>query len=158
MYLKKRDGEPEKCLEARYDQTHQRRPLIVVADASAIAQILLNEKKAQTFGRLLAQADLVVAPDLFVNELSNTLWKYCVAGRYNGRECLKLISDGLGYIHWVVDTESIVQEAFDEGVRHHHPVYDMFYMVTARRCCGTLITNDSDLAKLCKKLHIGVCF
>jgi predicted nucleic acid-binding protein len=57
-----------------------------------------------------------------------------------------------------IDSREIWREAFSEGINNRHSIYDMFYMVMARRSGGILITNDSDLAAICKKNHVQVCY
>ncbi|MDR2595696.1 MAG: type II toxin-antitoxin system VapC family toxin, partial [Treponema sp.] len=64
---------------------------------------------------------------------------------------------GLGMINNFVNAKEIWEEAFSEAINNNHSVYDMFYMVTARRHAGTLVTNDSTLAAVCKKNHVQVC-
>jgi predicted nucleic acid-binding protein len=131
--------------------------MILVIDVSGIAQVLLQQEKAEKFSALISQAEYIIAPDLFVSELANALWKCCFIGKYDPDECGKLIDDGLNYIDTFIDSRTIWQEAFDEGIKRRHPVYDMLYAVTARRNSGTLVTNDGKLAKICKELRIDVC-
>ena len=38
-----------------------------------------------------------------------------------------------------------------------HSIYDMYYVVLARRNDATLITNDGALANVCEKLSIDIC-
>jgi predicted nucleic acid-binding protein len=63
----------------------------------------------------------------------------------------------LDYIDVFIDSKTIWEEAFSEGINHNHSVYDMFYMVAARRHAGILITSDSTLAAICKRNHVQVC-
>ena len=56
-----------------------------------------------------------------------------------------------------VNSTEIWQEAFIEGINNNHSIYDMFYLVTARRNNGILITNDSVLAEIARKNHVQVC-
>jgi predicted nucleic acid-binding protein len=132
--------------------------MIAVVDVSGIAQILLQTSKKDTFKTMLKESSSVLAPDLYISELANTLWKYCIKGIYTPDECLQFIKDGLGFIDEFIDAKDLWQEAFGEGVKNKHPVYDMYYAVAARRNDATLITNDGDLAKICKKLSIRYIF
>jgi predicted nucleic acid-binding protein len=132
--------------------------MIAVIDVSGIAQILFQTSKKEKFEAVLQEAALVLAPDLYVSELSNTLWKYCTKGIYTSEECTQFIEDGLNYIDEFINSKDIWKEAFGEGIRHRHPVYDMFYAVIARRNDGILLTNDGDLAKICKKNNIKHCY
>jgi predicted nucleic acid-binding protein len=132
--------------------------MTVIVDVSGIAQILFQTAKKDKFEAVLKEASSVMAPDLYVSELTNTLWKFCVKGIYTPEECTQFIKDGLGYISEYIDSKDLWQEAFCEGVKNKHPVYDMYYAVAARRNDGILITNDGDLAKICKKLSIGYLY
>jgi predicted nucleic acid-binding protein len=117
-------------------------------------QVLFNKEKKNQFIRVFQEASLIAAPDLYVSELTNTLWKYCIKGLYTPDECMQFIKDGLDYIDAYIDSKDLWQEAFSEGVKNKHPVYDMCYAVAARRNDGIVVTNDGDLAKICKKLSI----
>jgi predicted nucleic acid-binding protein len=132
--------------------------MIAVLDVSGAAQILLQTSKRDKFEAVLKDASLTLAPDLYISELSNTLWKYCQKEIYTPVECVQLINNGLNYINKFIDSNDVWEEAFSEAVKNKHPVYDMFYAVIARRNGGTLVTNDEDLAKICKKLGIKYCY
>ncbi|GHU50879.1 hypothetical protein FACS1894200_10630 [Spirochaetia bacterium] len=132
--------------------------MIVVIDVSGAVQILLKTEKALQFKEAVDNAATVIAPDLFVPELTNTLWKYQRAKIFSEDECLLYIERGIKLIDNFVDSKDYWKEAFAEGVRNKHPVYDMFYAVVARRNEGVLITNDGDLAKICQQLSIGYIF
>jgi predicted nucleic acid-binding protein len=132
--------------------------VIVTIDVSAAVQIVLRKEKALKFKEAVDNATSVIAPDLFVPELTNTLWKYQRAKIFSEKECLQYIEKGIKLIDTFINSKDLWQEAFGEGVKNNHPVYDMYYAVAARRNGGILITNDGDLAKICKKLSIGYIF
>jgi predicted nucleic acid-binding protein len=131
--------------------------MIAVLDVSGAVEILLKKEKSQEFDKLLQEAQLVLAPDLYISELSNVFWKYYVIKKYNKDECKKYIYDGLDYIDEFINSKTIWEGAFSEGINNNHSIYDMFYMVAARRNAGILITNDSALAAICKKNHVQAC-
>ncbi|MCL2609172.1 MAG: type II toxin-antitoxin system VapC family toxin [Treponema sp.] len=125
-------------------------------DVSGCLEILLQKEKSENFGKALKAANLVVAPDLYVPELTNTLWKYCRAGFLSQDECMQYIRDGINYVDKFIDCRDLWQEAFSEGLNNNYSVYDMFYMVVARRYGGALITCDSVLATVCRKYGIQI--
>ena len=129
----------------------------LIIDVSGAAEILLKKEKSKKFDKVLQEAKIVFAPDIYISELSNVFWKYTVIKNYNKNDCIKYIHDGLDYIDVFIDSRTIWEEAFSEGINNNHSVYDMFYMIAARRHAGTLITNDSTLAAICKKNHVQVC-
>ena len=132
--------------------------MTVVLDVSGVMEILLQKEKADKYHKVLQESTLVIAPDLYVSELVNTFWKYEVNRILSGDECLQSVQQGIKLIDKFVNGMEIWEEAFSEGVKNRHSVYDMFYMVAARRNNGTLITNDSVLAAICKKNHIQICY
>ena len=132
--------------------------MIAVIDVCGAVEILLQKEKANKFYQALRESTLRIAPDLFVSELTNTFWKYHAAKIYTKNECIEFIQDGIGFINTFFNTNQIWKEALSEGINNSHSIYDMFYMVTARRNDGILITNDSDLAAICKKNRVPVCF
>jgi predicted nucleic acid-binding protein len=132
--------------------------MIVVIDVSGVMEILLHREKTDKFYKTLQNAVLVITPDLYVSELANTLWKYHKAKTLSKEQCSLYMQQGLRMINSFVNANEIWEEAFSEGINNNHSVYDMFYMVAARRHSGTLITKDSTLAAICKKNHVDVCF
>jgi len=131
--------------------------MTVSIDVCGAMEILMQRENAEKFGKALRAAALVVAPDLYVSELANTLWKYCRAELLTEDECLQCMQDGISYVDRFVDSKDLWQEAFSEGISNNHSIYDMLYMVAARRHGGTLITSDSVLAAICRNNNIKIC-
>jgi len=117
-------------------------------------EILLQKEKAQIYAKKLQEATFVIAPDLYVSELTNTLWKYHYAKILSKDECIQYIQDGINYVDRFIACMDLWQEAFSEGIKNKHSIYDMFYMVVARRYDGIVMTNDSILAAICKKNNV----
>ena len=132
--------------------------MIVVLDVSGVMEILLHKEKTDKFLKTFQNANVVIAPDLYVSELANTLWKHHKAKTLSKENCLLYMQQGLKMINRFVNSKEIWEEAFSEAISNNHSVYDMFYMIAARRHAGTLITNDSTLAAICKKNHVQVCY
>jgi len=129
----------------------------VVIDASGAAEILFQKEKSKIFNKIIDEASIVLSPDLYVTELTNTLWKYQKVKIKTKVECFALIKNGIKLVNVYIDSKEIWEEAFSEAIANNHSVYDMFYMVAARRHAATLITNDSTLAAICRKHKIRVC-
>jgi predicted nucleic acid-binding protein len=127
-------------------------------DVCGAMEILLQKKKADKFGKVLQEAALVVAPDLYVSELTNAFWKYYRANILTRDECAQYIKDGINYVDKFIDGRELWREAFSEGIHNKHSIYDMFYVVVARRNDGILITSDSVLAAICRGNNIQTCY
>jgi predicted nucleic acid-binding protein len=132
--------------------------MTAVLDVSAITQILLHNAKMDKFNAVLQESALVLAPDSYISELTNTFWKYRTAKTFTEAECLRQIHNGLEYVDHFVNSNELWQEALHEGVANNHSVYDMLYLVIARRNNGILISNDGPLVKICGKLNIQYCY
>jgi predicted nucleic acid-binding protein len=131
--------------------------MIGVIDVCGAMEILLRKEKADKFSKALQEAALVIVPDLYVSELTNTLWKYYRAKILNKDECVQYIKNGINYVDKFIDSRELWQEAFSEGINNNHSIYDMLYMVVARRNGGVIITNDSVLAAICRNNNIQLC-
>jgi predicted nucleic acid-binding protein len=127
-------------------------------DVCGAMEILLQKEKAAKFSKILQDATLIIAPDLYISELTNTIWKYYRVNILTKDECVHYIKDGLNYVDKFVDGKDIWQEAFSEGINNSYSIYDMFYMVVTRRNGGVLITNDLVLAEICKKNNVQICY
>jgi predicted nucleic acid-binding protein len=132
--------------------------MTAVIDVSGVIEILFNREKADKFDEAMQGVTLIVTPDLYVSELTNTLWKYHTHKKQPENKCIDYIKDGIDFIDKFIDSKEIWEEAFVEGINNNHSIYDMFYMVAARKNNATLITNDASLAKICKKNRIQVCY
>jgi predicted nucleic acid-binding protein len=132
--------------------------MTVILDASGAMEIIRSTEKAGRFSDLLKSASLRLSPDLYVPELSNTLRKYYTAKIYTEEQCHKYIEAGISLVDHFVDSKELWQEAFREAINNNHSVYDLFYVIAARRHNGTLITNDGPLVAICEKLQIPYCY
>jgi predicted nucleic acid-binding protein len=132
--------------------------MIGAIDVCGAMEILLQKEKAEKFSKILQEAELIITPDLYISELTNTLWKYNRANILTKDECVQYIKDGINYVDKFISGKELWQEAFSEGINNDHSIYDMFYMVVTRRNDGILITNDSVLATICKNNNIKICY
>lgn len=131
--------------------------MIVVLDVSAAIEIIFQREKDNTFKSIYTQGTWIIAPDLFIAEITNVLWKYHKAGLISHIDCIQYVQDGIDMIDDFIGTRELWKEALAEGMKNNHSIYDMYYAVLARRNDATLITNDGALAKVCEKLSIDIC-
>ena len=130
--------------------------MTAVLDVSAAIDILLQKEKKELFNATYEKASWVIAPDLYIAEISNVLWKYYKSGLISHIECIQYVEDGIELIDDYFPSKELWKEALGEGIKNTHSIYDMYYAVLARRNDATLITNDSKLSLLCNKLNIEV--
>lgn len=130
--------------------------MTVVIDASAAVALALAMPGADAFHPLLEQADMVIAPELFIAEVCNAFWKYRKADLLTPERCEQALEHALGFADQLESSIELHREAYSLAVRHIHPVYDALYLVLARRNNATLLTLDRRLAELAVRLEIEV--
>jgi predicted nucleic acid-binding protein len=128
--------------------------MTVVLDASAALEIALEGNRGTEFKDLLSECSIVTAPDIFVSEVTNSFWKYRVFSNITDDQCFQGIEFCLDLVDDFCSTQSLWREVIKESIRLKHPVYDMFYLILARRTGARLLSCDKQLLKLSEKLDI----
>lgn len=124
----------------------------IVLDASAAANIVLRTDLAPALIEKLKQSPLVIAPTLFHGEIANTLWKYVRIGDLDKETALTRYTEAIGLIDIFEADAQLAAEALSAAIRYKHSVYDMLYVILARRHSCMVLTVDKKLAALIRKL------
>ncbi len=132
--------------------------MIIVLDVSAAVELLFQKEKFEVFDLAYSEGTWVIAPNLYIPEISNVLWKYYASNLLNHEECIQYVQDGIDLVDNFIDTKELWKESLSEGIKNNHSIYDMFYVILARRNDGTILTKDRKLAKLAKELNLEVIF
>ncbi len=130
--------------------------MIAILDASAALETVLGGKRRDVFAQQVERADWVIAPHLFLAEVSNALWKY---HRFHGvvlAKCEEALDRAVSLIDHFAEDRDLYREAFAQGCLAERPVYDMFYLVLARRNNGVLLTADKQLVSLGNRYSVRV--
>jgi predicted nucleic acid-binding protein len=123
-------------------------------DASAALRVVLDAERHAGLIDALAQAEAVYAPSLYVAETANALWKYVGAGQLGIEAAMQLHRDALTLVDRFVPDAELFPEAFIAACGSRHPVYDLLYIVTARRTGTVLLSTDKRLNALAQKMEI----
>ena len=128
-----------------------------VLDASAAIEIALDGKAAGRLFEILAGAEEVIAPELLIPELVNTVWKYQQFGQLDLAKCDLALAFAVGLVDRLVSHAEIYREAFAMSRAHRsRAAYDMFYLALARREDAALLTLDTALKKAALREGIRV--
>jgi len=119
----------------------------LVLDTSAAIEVVLNRGKAAQFAKALEEADEALAPELFVPEFVNTVWKYHHCENLNLSDCDRVLALALGLVDTLVPCKELYNEAFLLARTARRPAYDMFYLALAHREDATFLTLDVALRK-----------
>ena len=128
--------------------------MIAVLDASAAIEIVMRRKSGDRLSKYVIAADWVIAPTLFISEVTNTVWKYQKLADYPYNSCGKALDQALAIPDDFINELDLYREAFKLSCTLNHPVYDMFYLVLARRNNGKLLTLDQQLITAASKYSI----
>ena len=120
----------------------------IVLDASAAANIILRTDLAPALIEKLGQGRLVIAPSLFHSEIANTLWKYVRCGDLSKDTALARYAEAVGLVDAFEADEALATEALPAAIRYSHPVYDLLYVILARRHGCRVLTVDKRLITL----------
>lgn len=122
--------------------------MTAVVDANAGIEVGLNRSRSKDITSLLRRFDQILTPSLYYAEITNALWKYLRSNRIGSdtaKQGLRIASE---LIDQYIDIQKYLDEVLTESVRLDHPVYDIFYLVLARRTDSTIITLDKRFRSL----------
>lgn len=103
-----------------------------VLDASAVIRLICADPTATPWTPILAKAPLVMAPELMLTEVTNTLVR-------------ELVDE-------VVADRHLHAEALALACHFDHPAHDCLYLALARREAASLITADRRLRQLSERV------
>jgi predicted nucleic acid-binding protein len=115
-----------------------------------------NGPQAARLRVVLEEAKLVLAPDLFVSEVVNLMWKYHHFEQWGLTVCDCALESALSLVDVLVPSLELYAEAFLLARTTRRPAYDMFYVALARREDATLLTTDVQLRKEAERQGIRV--
>jgi predicted nucleic acid-binding protein len=119
----------------------------IVLDASAALEVALNRNRATELSGQLDEADEVLAPELFVPEIVNAVWKLHRFGNLSLSACDGALEVLLEFVDVLVSCKELYREAFLLSRTTRRPAYDMFYLALAKREDAALMTLDNALRK-----------
>ncbi len=129
--------------------------MMIVLDCSAAVEMVTNTARGNAFRMLMLKDENVYAPVLFRVEVLNTFWKYVYTNKMTFDEAKENIEDAVDLVDEFCDLDDMADEVFAEAVNTKHSVYDLFYLVLARRHGATLFTVDQKLIELCIQMHVN---
>jgi len=125
--------------------------MIIVLDANAGIEIILNRPKSFHLKKYITNSQKVISSDLYKAEITNTLWQYIKAGFLTKDKGINLLRLANELVDEFYDISDYNNESLVESVRLNHSSYDMLYFTLARRTGAVLLTLDKKLWALSEK-------
>jgi predicted nucleic acid-binding protein len=126
--------------------------LACVLDASAAVRLILADPAAADLAERVGGAALVLAPELMLTELANTLWKLQRADRLNDLDPQEMLAEARELVDRLEPDRHLQAEALALACHLNHPVYDCLYLALARREAASLISSDRRLNALAERV------
>ena len=130
--------------------------MIAVIDASVAAEIILERPSSAELVNLLNDAEWVIAPTIFIAEMSNVFWKYQSFTDLSQADSETHLDNAIDLPDDLINDKELYREAFKLGCTLDHSIYDMLYLVLARRHNATLLTMDKKLLKSAEKSSVTI--
>ncbi len=128
--------------------------MIVVLDASAAIRTVLGAAPQPAFTEALSDAEVVLAPELFIPETANAIWKYVRASQLHPDQAERKRGQCVGLVTRFEPHGALAAEALDLARATGRSVYDALYLVLARRNVAVLLTTDKQLQETAGQLGI----
>ena len=128
--------------------------MIVVLDASGAVEITERTKCGVDFFSAVMDAERVMAPDLYVAEIANIMWKHGRKEKDKADKYAERAQVCIDYIDEYISSIELWEEALRLAQEYDHSVYDMLYATLSRRHNATLITMDRGLRQTCLKIPV----
>ncbi|MDO4501789.1 MAG: type II toxin-antitoxin system VapC family toxin [Coriobacteriia bacterium] len=128
---------------------------MIVLDCSAAIAIVQRTEQGAALRKLIDPGEKVIAPSLFTTEVANVAWKYVHADMVTASRAKQMTADALALVDEYVPVESLIEESFATAIHLDHSVYDITYLVLARRNAAIMMTCDLKLQRLCEDAGVS---
>lgn len=128
---------------------------MIVLDVNAAYAMVDGTAEGLGMKGLMLEGEKAIAPTRFCSESANVAWKNVQFGFLDRDRSVDRMMSALGLVDEFYPDESMIAEAVDEALARRHSVYDMFYLVLARRTGATLFTLDKKLVEICHEAKVN---
>ena len=122
--------------------------MICVIDASAAVEVVMKRSGAAGLINRIMAAEKTIAPALYYAEVGNVFRKYVSGNHIDEAQGLACYRDAIQIVDEFAEIQVLIDEAVVEAIRLNHSVYDMLYLILARRNGAKLLTCDKKLQSL----------
>lgn len=126
----------------------------IVLDVSATIPVLLDHELEEKYSEIISSAQIVIAPEIFIPELGNALWKYVNFSDLDVKIGTQLLSLGLSNVDRFFSQVDLIELAFELSIMHHTTVYDSMYLSLCQQTGFKLLSNDKIMNQVAEKLDL----
>lgn len=119
---------------------------MIVLDANVALKLVVEQAGTDRAQAVLASGQGLLAPALYVGEITTTLRKYERAGAISGDHARSAVTALIDCITVMADDRALAAPAYELSSRLDHSPYDCFYLALALERDATLVTADTKFA------------
>ena len=128
--------------------------MITVIDTNAAIAMALGRSNSNIVADALENSKWVVAPSIYLYEISNVMWKYFRLGSITQDILKDKVIECAGLIDEYIPASALYEEAFNLACQLDYTAYDTAYLVTCLRKRAKLLSFDKHMLIAAEKLHI----
>jgi predicted nucleic acid-binding protein len=120
--------------------------VVKVIDTSTIVKWFVEEGDSALAVAYIGEP--LVAPELMLAEIGNAMWKKWRKGEIPIEQAQLATAFVTSFVE-ILSGEHVAEEAMKIALELNHPVYDCYFLATARELQTTLVTFDHRLKLAC---------
>lgn len=119
--------------------------MTLVIDASVACKWFIEEEGSSAALEAVQSNEGLIAPDLIVAEVCNTVWKKLRGGQVTESQAEAAVESVGGFFDDLVPAAELAEPSFAIARSLDHPVYDCLYLALAERRDARLLSADRRL-------------
>ena len=127
---------------------------MIVMDTSVALEIAKGSPEGWPYRSLMTPRETCIAPTYFRVEIANAIRNQIRRQLIPAKRAVEYFDRSLSLMDMLWPSADLFPEALTEAVRMDHPVYDIAYLVLARRFGATLFSRDRRLNELCDECGV----
>ena len=118
---------------------------MIVVDANVAVKWIIKQPLRERALAVLTRPDILVAPTLFVSEVTSAVWQYVRAGQIDREQAHHALSATLDQVTLLEEDRHLAETALAVALELGYAPYDCFYLVAAINRDALLVTADKRL-------------
>lgn len=128
--------------------------MTLVLDASAAVELVMARPKRHAIAAVLQENDWVIAPSLYIYEVTNTMWKYHRLLKLELKDLQEKLQQAIVLIDEIIPAGDLYPETLRLSCQIDHTAYDAAYLAAAQKRKAAIVTLDQRLVSAAQRLGI----
>jgi predicted nucleic acid-binding protein len=126
----------------------------LVLDASAAVELVMARPKRHAIAAVLQENDWVIAPSLYIYEVTNTMWKYHRLLKLELKDLQEKLQQAIVLIDEIIPAGDLYPETLRLSCQIDHTAYAAAYLAAAQKRKAAIVTLDQRLVSAAQRLGI----